>query len=158
MKIIQTQLSDPAHQTALVALINEYRADPMGGGLPPLDAKAQIRLIEGLRMMPTALIFFAQERELILGVAVCFLGFSTFQARPLLNIHDLIVTAASRKQGIGRALLRAVREHARALGCCRLTLEVRSDNSKAQNLYCGLGFAPCRPPMDYWHWSVYDES
>jgi hypothetical protein len=33
VKIIQTQLSDPAHQTALVALIDEY---PMKNGSPPL--------------------------------------------------------------------------------------------------------------------------
>jgi ribosomal protein S18 acetylase RimI-like enzyme len=152
VKIIQTQLSDPAHQTALVALINEYRAEPMGGSLPPLDAAAQMRLIEGLHILPTALIFIAQERELILGMAVCFVGFSTFQAQPLLNIHDLFVTATARKRGIGRALLRAVQGHARELECCRVTLEVRSDNIKAKKLYHALGFGSCKSPMEYWQW------
>jgi len=75
------------------------------------------------------------------GVAVCFLGFSTFQARPLLNIHDLAVLPEWRGKGIGRALLAHVEDRARRRGCCKLTLEVLDDNARARGLYESLGFS-----------------
>src|SRR5688572_14329373 len=75
------------------------------------------------------------------GVAVCFFGFSTFNARPLLNIHDLAVLPQYRGLGAGRALLQAAEEHARREGCCKLTLEVQEDNTRARALYRRFGFA-----------------
>jgi ribosomal protein S18 acetylase RimI-like enzyme len=79
------------------------------------------------------------------GAAVCFIGFSTFAARPLLNLHDLAVVPELRGRGIGRALLRAVEERARALGCCKLTLEVVQENTQARALYERFGFADGAP-------------
>lgn len=43
--------------------------------------------------------------------------------------------------GLGRALLSAVLEEARALGCVRCFLEVRRSNDAAIALYTGVGFA-----------------
>jgi ribosomal protein S18 acetylase RimI-like enzyme len=74
------------------------------------------------------------------GIAVCFVGFSTFLARPLLNIHDLAVIPAYRRHGVGRLLLERVAAKGKALGCCKLTLEVRADNHAAQRLYEEVGF------------------
>jgi ribosomal protein S18 acetylase RimI-like enzyme len=74
------------------------------------------------------------------GIAVCFLGFSTFAAQPLINIHDLAVMPGYRGRGIGRQLLERVGAKGRELGCCKLTLEVREDNHRAQRLYQGFGF------------------
>jgi ribosomal protein S18 acetylase RimI-like enzyme len=71
---------------------------------------------------------------------VAFTGFSTFQGLPLLNIHDLAVLPAQRGAGVGRALLAAAEEHARATGCCKLTLEVQEDNTPARRLYERVGF------------------
>ena len=76
-----------------------------------------------------------------MGVAVCFVGFSTFKARPLVNIHDLGVLAAHRGRGIGTRLMAAVEAKARALGCCKLTLEVFEHNRRARQVYAKLGFA-----------------
>jgi len=69
------------------------------------------------------------------------LGFSTFQARPLLNIHDLAVVPDWRGQGIGRALLEAVEVEAIQRGCCKITLEVQDANRQARGLYERYGFA-----------------
>jgi ribosomal protein S18 acetylase RimI-like enzyme len=74
-------------------------------------------------------------------VAVCFLGFSTFAARPLLNVHDLAVLPECRGKGVGRALLEAAEARARAHGCCKLTLEVQDSNQRARGLYASFGFA-----------------
>ena len=64
----------------------------------------------------------------------------TFSAKPLLNVHDLAVHREYRGQGVGRRLLDAVEAEARRLGCCKLTLEVRRNNSVAKGLYERIGF------------------
>ena len=53
-------------------------------------------LIPGLRAHPACYVFFALRTEKPVGFAICFLGFSTFTARPLINIHDLFVQASAR--------------------------------------------------------------
>ena len=70
-----------------------------------------------------------------------FLGFSTFYARPLINVHDLMVSPDQRGRGVGRDLLQAVDAKARALGCCKVTLEVFENNHRARRLYAAAGFA-----------------
>jgi ribosomal protein S18 acetylase RimI-like enzyme len=75
------------------------------------------------------------------GVAVCFLSFCTFEARRLINVHDLAVAPGHRRRGVGRRLLEAVEAGARELGCCRITLEVREDNAPARALYARFGMA-----------------
>lgn len=132
-------LHQPQHQAAIVALIDAYARDPMGGSQGLSDA-ARVALIPGLQQHPTTLIFLAWDGDTPVGIAVCFLGFSTFQARPLLNIHDLAVLPTHRRQGVGRLLLEHVAAKARALNCCKLTLEVRADNLTAQQLYHAVGF------------------
>jgi ribosomal protein S18 acetylase RimI-like enzyme len=76
-----------------------------------------------------------------IGIAVCFLGFSTFQARPLLNVHDLAVVPEWRGKGVGWSLLSAAESRALERGCCKLTLEVQDDNEPALALYKRFGFA-----------------
>ncbi len=75
------------------------------------------------------------------GLATCFRGFSTFAARPLINVHDFYVVPALRGRGIGRALLAAVERKARETGCCKLTLEVLENNTPARRLYETCGFS-----------------
>jgi ribosomal protein S18 acetylase RimI-like enzyme len=67
-------------------------------------------------------------------------GFSTFEARPLVNVHDLAVLPEHRGRGVGRALLAGVEQRARARGCCKLTLEVLDTNETARRLYARFGF------------------
>jgi ribosomal protein S18 acetylase RimI-like enzyme len=137
--VIEADLDAPRHQEAVVSLINAYARDPMGDGRD-LPAEVRQRLIPGLRRHPTTLTFLAFDGERPAGIAVCFLGFSTFAARPLINIHDLAVIPEYRSQGVGRLLLEQVEAQGRKLGCCKLTLEVRDDNHHAQRLYQKLGF------------------
>src|SRR5207244_11212217 len=92
-------------------------------------------LIPGLQRHPTTVVFLAWHADAPVGIAICFVGFSTFMARPLLNIHDLAVLPAYRRQGVGRLLLERVAAKGQELGCCKLTLEVRADNHSAQRLY-----------------------
>jgi ribosomal protein S18 acetylase RimI-like enzyme len=120
--------------------VDMYARDPLAGG-QPLPAATRANLIPGLRRHPTTYIFLALSGMEPAGIAVCFLGFSTFAAKPLLNIHDLAVDPGFRRQGVGRALLDAVESKARALGCCKLTLEVLENNAPAVAAYRGFGFS-----------------
>jgi GNAT superfamily N-acetyltransferase len=140
IEIVEAELSRTAHQHAVVELINAYAADPMGNG-KPLALEVRNALIPGLRQHPTTLIFLAYQGDDAIGIAVCFLGFSTFAAQPLINIHDLAVLPGYRGLGIGRQLLEAVERKARSLGCCKLTLEVLEHNHRARRVYEAAGFA-----------------
>jgi GNAT superfamily N-acetyltransferase len=97
------------------------------------------RLVEGLREHPTTVILLAYDGPRPVGIATCFRGFSTFAARPILNLHDLSVIAEYRGRGIGRKLLAAVEDKARELGCAKVTLEVLEANP-ARNLYDTAGY------------------
>ena len=134
-------LADPVKAQAVVDLLDHYARDPMGGSTPLSDEVRRV-LPERLRAQGGCRVFLAYQGDSAVGVAICFTGFSTFQARPLLNIHDIAVHTAVRGQGIGRALLAAVEQEARASGFCKLTLEVRADNHGARHLYESVGFDP----------------
>jgi ribosomal protein S18 acetylase RimI-like enzyme len=135
----EANLDDPAHQRAVVDLVNAYALDPMGAGAY-LPDHVQRDLVSGLRAHPTTRVFVAFDAASPVGIAVCFQGFSTFHARPLINIHDLAVLPGYRGQGVGRRLLEAVEVAARATNCCKITLEVRDDNTRARRLYVSHGF------------------
>lgn len=139
LEIRDADLADPTDASAIVAIVNAYALDPFGGAAP-LPRDVQGRLVDGLRAHPTTLVLLAFADGVPVGVAVCFVGFSTFQARPLLNVHDLAVLPSHRGRGVGRALLAAVEARARARGCCKITLEVLETNHRARALYasCGL--------------------
>jgi len=125
---------------AVVALLDAYSRDPMGAGAP-LDPAVRERLVPALNAVPGAFSLLAFENEEAVGLANCFTGFSTFKARPLVNIHDLAVLPGRRGKGVGRALMQAVEDEARARGACKVTLEVLSGNETARALYAACGYA-----------------
>ncbi len=140
LRIIEANLADPAHRQAVLELTCAYARDAMGCG-KDLPQEVQQTLVERLAAHPTTLIFLAEADGRAIGIATCFLGFSTFAAKPLINIHDLHVLPEFQRHGIGRRLLAAVEAAARARDCCKLTLEVQDDNHRAANLYRSFGFA-----------------
>ena len=131
----------------VVSLVDDYSRDEMGAGAP-LGAEQRARLGTALRDHGTTRVLLAFEGDDAVGVAVCFLAFSTFAAAQIWNVHDLSVRSTHRGRGIGTALLAAAERHARSLGCCRLTLEVQRDNTRAQAVYQAFGFEGMGG--DYW--------
>lgn len=130
---------DPRDAARVTGLLDGYARDPMGGG-EPLDPGVRERLVPALAAFPGAFSLLAMDGEDAVGLANCLTGFSTFAARPLVNIHDLAVAADRRGQGIGRQLMQAIEAEARARGACKITLEVLSGNRTARALYADLGF------------------
>jgi GNAT superfamily N-acetyltransferase len=139
MKIVRADLENPHHQTALMQMVEAFSADPFGANCP-LPEPARVGLIDGLREHPTTLVFLVFESDAPIGMAICFRTFSTFAARPAVNIHDFYVSEKMRGRGVSRALLGAVEAEARALGCCKITLEVLARNDRARSVYHAAGF------------------
>lgn len=131
----------PAHRAALVMLLDAYAQDPMGGG-EPLTPRVKETLCDALAMRANTASFIAWLDDAPVGLINCIEGFSTFKAKPLLNIHDIAVLPAHRGVGVGQALLAAAEQHARQSGCCKLTLEVLTGNAPALKSYLGFGFEP----------------
>ena len=144
--IRDAELKTPDDAAAVVALIDEYARGPNGRSLPLTD-EARARIAPGLCEHPASFVLLACEDGVSVGVAVCFWGFSTFAGKPLINIHDLAVTAAHRRKGVGSALIEEVLRRAAAAGCAKVTLEVHDANIRAQRLYKRMGFGPWSPAM-----------
>jgi GNAT superfamily N-acetyltransferase len=76
------------------------------------------------------------------GFALYFFNYSTFLCRPGLYLEDLFVRPAHRGRGIGLALLAALEQRARALGCGRLEWSVLDWNEPAIEFYRRFGAQP----------------
>lgn len=139
LAIARADFAAPADAAALVAVLDAYARDPMGGG-EPLSADVRERLAPALAGVPGAFAFLARIGGEAVGAATCFMGFSTFAARPLVNIHDVSVIPGHRGKGVARALFAAIEAEATARGACKVTLEVLAGNHRAKNLYASLGY------------------
>jgi ribosomal protein S18 acetylase RimI-like enzyme len=139
VRVREADFDDDRDVNGFIEVLDSYASAPVGGG-SPLAPEVRERVVPMLRDHPTSLVLLAFVDDEPVGVAVCFFGMSTFRARPLLNIHDLAVLPAYQGKGVGPALLEAVEDHARRRGCCKLTLEVRDDNTPARGVYQRFGF------------------
>jgi ribosomal protein S18 acetylase RimI-like enzyme len=139
LSIAPVGFRNPDDGAALVHVLDCYARDPMGGG-EPLAQGVREQLPAALAGFPGAFAFLARLGERAVGAAVCFMGFSTFAARPVVNIHDVCVLAPHRGRGIASALFKRIEDEARARGACKITLEVLSGNDNAKRLYKSLGY------------------
>ncbi|MCK3686415.1 GNAT family N-acetyltransferase [Maribellus sp. YY47] len=149
MQLIQVDLHNKAHSKAVISLLNDYMLDEMGIG-EMMPEGLGLKLIEGLKKHTAYIGFLAEIDGEYAALANCNLNFSTWKAEPLINIHDFIVSPAFRKKGVGLFLLKAIESYAVENGYCRINLEVRHDNLKAQALYKKAGFKECDPPNYFW--------
>jgi GNAT superfamily N-acetyltransferase len=140
VEVIEADLDNSDHQAAIIEMLDAYSRDPMGDG-KPLEPHVRETLIPGLQQHPTTIIFLAYSNNTPVGIAVCFKGFSTFAARPLINIHDFAVLPDNRGLGIGRLMLEMIEKKAARLGCCKLTLETQENNKRARRVYEAAGYA-----------------
>ena len=139
INILEANPLNPVHAKAIVQLLDEYARGPMGGG-QPLSEVVKTNLPMALSKRSNAYVILAFDGNTPAGLIICFEGFSTFACRPLLNIHDVMVSARYRGQGISKRLFEQVEVIARRLDCHKLTLEVLERNSIAQSAYRSVGF------------------
>jgi ribosomal protein S18 acetylase RimI-like enzyme len=139
VEVVRADYANPVDAEALRSLLNAYACDPMGGGEALCDDVME-EIVPGLAAQSNAVSFIAWLDGVPVGLANCFFGYSTFVARPLLNIHDVIVLREHRGHGIATALFAAIEAAANEANACKVTLEVLSGNEPAKSLYSGLGY------------------
>jgi ribosomal protein S18 acetylase RimI-like enzyme len=137
--ILSANYNNPDHARDLIILLNNYALDPMGGG-KALSETVQRQLVTTLANRPDAFSVLAYVDNQPAGLINCFEGFSTFQCKPLVNIHDVVVDKPYRGLGISQMMLEQVETLAKQRGCCKLTLEVLSNNQVAKGAYAKFGF------------------
>ena len=140
-------LRDPFDAQATLQILSVYHESIVGNN-GPLPEKVRETVIDGLLACGNHRVFLAVEADAnsiefgrALGMAVCFVNYSTFRARSLINVHDLAVHPEYQGRGIGRTILENVIRYAVENQHYAITLEVRKDNINALKLYRKLGFA-----------------
>jgi ribosomal protein S18 acetylase RimI-like enzyme len=157
-EIVEVDWENPTHGRDLVSLLDEYAREPSGGG-DGLSTSTKENLFRALseRGNCHAILLYegkdsrANERvisekspyvegDVAVGLLISFVGFSTFACKPLLNLHDIVVSRHYRGKGYSKRLLQHAEVIAQRLGCCKLTLEVLSKNEVAIRTYESFGF------------------
>lgn len=155
IKVVNADYSDAKHMEEIPGLLDAYASDPMGGGTP-LSAEIKEKLVGELSKIPHAFSVIAYADGCAAGLANCFEGFSTFACKPLINVHDIVVLKDFRGNGISQLLLKKVEDIAKSRGCCKITLEVLSNNEVAKHAYRKFGFVdyeldPKAGSALFWH-------
>lgn len=127
----------------LIELMEAYATDSMGGG-QPLGENVTSRLLAQMHCRPhvgSAIVYVDEQPA---GLVNFVEGFSTFAAKPLINVHDVVVKAEFRGRGLSRRLFEYVESEAVSRGCCKVTLEVLEFNEVACKAYSNFGYEPYR--------------
>ena len=141
IEITLADYSNPAHAQAVIAMLDAYAKDPMGGS-EGISDEVKENLIKEMDKRDHVFSLLAFDGEQPVGVANCVEGFSTFAAKPLMNIHDIAVIPEYRGEGVAQKLLEEVKTLAQFRGCVKLTLEVLDKNERAKKAYEKFGFKP----------------
>ncbi|MBF0264967.1 MAG: GNAT family N-acetyltransferase [Gammaproteobacteria bacterium] len=138
-KILVADYNNKKHAKDIIDLLNQYARHPMGGG-SELIQSTKDNLVTKLKNFPGAFSILVYNRGQAIGLANCFMGFSTFQSKPLINIHDIYVLDSYQGKNIGQEILQEVQNIAIEKQCCKITLEVLEGNLFAQKAYQSFGF------------------
>jgi ribosomal protein S18 acetylase RimI-like enzyme len=114
----------------------------------PTDEDVRATVDALLRDPATEFLLAAPDgRDAPAGVCQLRYRLSVWTATDDCWLEDLFVEAAARRTGLGRALVTAAFERARARGCRRIELDVDEDNTSALALYRELGLSTeSKPP------------
>ncbi len=107
--------------------------------LEPPSAAGRKRLVDDVFRKKKINLFVASERGKLVGYALYFYSYSSFQAKLTLYLEDLYVLEEHRKQGVGFALFRRCVDEAVSQGCGRMEWAVITWNEKALKFYEKLG-------------------
>lgn len=98
--------------------------------------------LAALRGRADAAVLVATGWNALSGVAVVQWHTSLHQARPVAQLAALVVDPGDRRRGIGRMLLKAVSQAARAGGCDALDLVADADAAQAFGAATGFTAGP----------------
>jgi GNAT superfamily N-acetyltransferase len=104
---------------------------------------------------PSACCHVAEQGGAVVGFALWYRTFSTWQGKPGLWLEDLFVRPEARGSGLGKQLLITLAQEAVDRGWTRFEWWVLDWNTPAQGFYRSLG---ARPEDDWTVWRIADES
>jgi GNAT superfamily N-acetyltransferase len=79
--------------------------------------------------------FAAMDGDQMLGITHCLFHLSTWTPGEYCYLQDLFTAPAARGKGVARALIGAVRDHAKGRGASRLYWQTHNTNATARALY-----------------------
>ncbi|HEY7980869.1 MAG TPA: GNAT family N-acetyltransferase [Candidatus Eremiobacteraceae bacterium] len=116
---------------AVAPLFDAYRVFYKAASDP---ASARKFLFDRWRLRESVL-FIAYDGVKPQGFVQLYPIFASVEMRRLWLLNDLFVADATRRAGIGRALMRRAEQHARETSAIGLTLSTALENARAQQLY-----------------------
>lgn len=116
---------------------------------PSDPARARAFLAERFAHHQSLILLACDEHDKGYGFTQLYPLFSSVRTARVYLLNDLFVAPDARRYGVGKALLTAAADHARALGAASLWLQTALDNAPAQALYESLGWKRDREFCDY---------
>jgi GNAT superfamily N-acetyltransferase len=89
---------------------------------------------DGFGELPAYRFFVAERNDLIIGISLYYFRYSTWKGRRLF-LEDIIVTAAERRKGVGRALFENTMKKALEERCSGMMWQVLNWNDPAMKFY-----------------------
>ncbi|XP_032784278.1 thialysine N-epsilon-acetyltransferase isoform X1 [Daphnia magna] len=130
----------------LIQELADYEKMPNG---PQLDPKTLEQDGFGTRPFFEAFVAVEKESNQIIGFALYFFTYSTWQGKSL-YMEDIYVQLQHRRKGVGLSLLRSVSQVALSENCVRLNFSVLNWNSPSIEFYKSLG-ASDLTEKEGWH-------
>jgi ribosomal protein S18 acetylase RimI-like enzyme len=143
---LEVDYHNPQHTGDLLEMLQMYASDPMGAG-KPLGTDITDTLIAKMAARPHVFSVLAygdvqgaERKTQPIAFANCIESFSTFKAKPVVNIHDFAIIEQARGHGISQGLMNCIEGVSKQRGACKITLEVLQGNIAAQKAYVKSGF------------------
>jgi GNAT superfamily N-acetyltransferase len=122
----------------VLALLEEIMENH--GVTPPAPERLRDTITKILAS-PSHQLLVADEAGRLVGMCALLFSQSTWSASLVCELQDVIVTDSYRRTDVGRGLLSAAEEIARARGCSRVQMLAESWNFAAHAFYRSLGLA-----------------
>ncbi len=134
---------------AAALMRQHHAADPLRFILTDRPEAGYGRFLVSQLSDPSYLVLVAEQGGEIVGYV--FAGIEPTSWRDLRGpcgfVHDVYVGEPARRQGAGRALVRAAIAWAHSKGMSQVVLWSKSGNEAAQHMFAGLGFRPTMVEM-----------
>jgi ribosomal protein S18 acetylase RimI-like enzyme len=121
---------------ALVPLLDQYRQFYQ----QPSDLAAARAFLTERFNHGESVLFLAHDGDTALGFVQMYPTFSSGSLTRAFVLNDLFVMEAGRRRGVGKALIAAAAQYAKAVGASYLSLSTAKTNERAQALYHSTGW------------------
>ena len=136
--MITYRLATASDAAQVVSLLQEII---VSHGVTPAEPGRLHATLAAILEAPEHIVLVAETEDRLAGMCALIFSQSTWSASPVCELQDVVVTRDYRRTDVGRGLVRAAEEIARARGCTRLFLLAEYWNLDAHAFYRSLGMA-----------------